>query len=83
LILNGKKYRIVFAKIREQTYSTGINLYVPKEHRKKFFRKIWGKNADEFLETEIRTSIFDNNDIKQAQKVAEGKFSNSQLNKKF
>ncbi|GHT10883.1 hypothetical protein AGMMS49571_00270 [Endomicrobiia bacterium] len=84
LILNGKKIAGSCLRRRGSKLIVQGSIHIRLNiAEKKVFSVNFAKNTAEFLKTEIKTSSFDNNDIKQAQKIAGKKYSNLQWNNKF
>jgi lipoate-protein ligase A len=84
LILNGKKIAGSCLRRRGSKLIVQGSIHIHlNDPQKKVFAANFVKNTSEFLKIQIKTSSFDNNDIKQAQKIAREKYSNSQWNNKF
>jgi lipoate-protein ligase A len=84
LILNGKKIAGSCLRRRGSKLIVQGSIHTHlKPPEKKIFSGNFAKNTAEFLKIEIKSSSFDNNDIKQAQKIAGEKYSNLQWNNKF
>jgi lipoate-protein ligase A len=84
LILNGRKITGSCLRRRGNKLMVQGSIHINLNNTdKKVFSSNFAKNMAEFLETEIKTSNFNNNDIKYAEKIAEEKYSNPQWNNKF
>jgi lipoate-protein ligase A len=84
LILNGKKIAGSCLRRRGSKLIVQGSVHIHlNDTEKKVFSVNFAKNTAGFLKTEIKTSSFNNNDIKQAQKIAGEKYSNLQWNNKF
>ncbi|MCA6079795.1 biotin/lipoate A/B protein ligase family protein [Candidatus Endomicrobiellum agilis] len=84
LILNGRKITGSCLRRRGNKLMVQGSIHINLNSTdRKVFSSNFAKNMAEFLKTEIKTSNFNNDDIKYAEKIVEEKYLNLQWNNKF